>query len=175
MIWPVSINWSSLFRRSGIGASRMLCNGRLYQSLSFSQDSCRMGCKSPSPSWPPHRFFRCCCELASRIRVLLAEVQVEVLWEFPSRLLLSAFPRLDVVPELVRVFQCPFPRQNSTSCLELQSFHVDSIALQVVFSRTDLHLSKPCFVPTKCSSDDASRPPQQLLIHLFLSLAARTS
>ena len=41
--------------------------------------------------------------------------------------------------------------------------------------RTDLHLSKPCFVPTRCSSDDASRPHQQQLIHLFVSLAARTS
>ena len=42
------------------------------------------------------------------------------------------------------------------------------------FLRTDLHLSKPCFVPTRCSSDDASRPHQQPLIHLFVSLAART-
>ena len=47
--------------------------------------------------------------------------------------LLSAFPRLDAVPKLVRVFQNPFPRQNSNSCVELQSFHVDYIALQVVF------------------------------------------
>ena len=45
----------------------------------------------------------------------------------------------------------------------------------VGFLRTDLHLSKPCFVPTRCSSDDASRPHQQPLIHLFVSLAARTS
>ena len=52
---------------------------QLCQSLSFSQDSCRMGCKSPSSSWPPHRLLRCCCELASRMRVFLAEVQVEVL------------------------------------------------------------------------------------------------
>ena len=43
------------------------------------------------------------------------------------------------------------------------------------FLRTDLRLSKPCFVPTRCSSDDASRPHQQPLIHLFVSLAARTS
>ena len=27
------------------------------------------------------------------------------------------------------------------------------------FLRTDLHLSKPCFVPTRCSSDDASSSP----------------
>ena len=43
------------------------------------------------------------------------------------------------------------------------------------FLRTDLHLSKPCFVSTKYSSDDASRHHQQPLIHLFVSLAARTS
>ena len=39
--------------------------------------------------------------------------------------------------------------------------------------RTDLHLSKPCLIPTKYSSDDASLPHQQPLIHLFVSLAAR--
>ena len=72
-------------------------------------------------------------DLAFHARVLLAEVQVDVPWEFPSGPLLSAFPRLDVVPELVQVFQNPFPRQNSISSLELRSFHVDSIALQVVF------------------------------------------
>ena len=43
------------------------------------------------------------------------------------------------------------------------------------FLRNDLHWSKPCFVPTRCSSDDASRPHQEPLIHLFVSLAARTS
>ena len=43
------------------------------------------------------------------------------------------------------------------------------------FLRTDLHLSKPCFVTTRYSSDDASRPHQQPLIRLFVSLAARTS
>ena len=43
------------------------------------------------------------------------------------------------------------------------------------FLQTDLHLSKPCFVPTRCSSDEASRHHQQPLIHLFVSLAARTS
>ena len=40
------------------------------------------------------------------------------------------------------------------------------------FLRTDLHFSKACFVPTKCSSDDASRLHQEALIHLFVSLAA---
>ena len=92
-----------------------------------------MGRKSPSPSWPPHRLLRCCCELVSRVRALPAEVQVDVLWELPSVPLLSAFPRLDVVPESVRVFRNPFLRQNSTSSLELRSFHVDSTAIQVVF------------------------------------------
>ena len=43
------------------------------------------------------------------------------------------------------------------------------------FLRTDLHLSTPNFVPTRCSSDDASHPHQQPLIHRFDSLAARTS
>ena len=37
------------------------------------------------------------------------------------------------------------------------------------FLRTDLHSSKPCFVPAWCSSDDASRPRQQPLIHLFVN------
>ena len=58
---------------------------------------------------------------------------MEVLWEFPSVPSLSAFLRLDVIPEAVQVFQSPFPRQNSTSSLELRSFHVDSIVLQDVF------------------------------------------
>ena len=40
------------------------------------------------------------------------------------------------------------------------------------FLRTDLHLSTPNFVPTRCSSDDASRFHQQ---PLFVSLAALTS
>ena len=43
------------------------------------------------------------------------------------------------------------------------------------FLRTYLHSSKPCFVPTRCSSDEASRSHQQPLIHLFVSLAVRTS
>ena len=43
------------------------------------------------------------------------------------------------------------------------------------FLRTDLHLSNPCFVRTRCSSDETSRPHQQPLTHLFVSLAARTS
>ena len=64
--------------------------------------------------------------------------------------------------------------KNSISSLEPRPFHVGSTALQEVL-RTDLHLSKQCFVPTRCSSDEASRPQQQPLIHLFVSLAARTS
>ena len=130
MIWPVSINLSSSFSSFGIGSLRMFVQ---RTTLPISLDPSRMGRKSPSSSWPPHRLLRCCCELASRVRVLQAEVQVEVLWDFPSGPLLSAFLRLDLVPESVRVFQNPFPRQNSTSSLELQSFHVDSIVLQVVF------------------------------------------
>ena len=62
---------------------------------------------------------RALLDLAFQVRALLAEVQVEELWEFPPVPSLSAFPRLDVVPELVRVFQNPFPRQNSISSLEL--------------------------------------------------------
>ena len=69
MIWPVSINLSTSFGKYEIGVQECLCNGRLSQSLSISQDSCRMGRKSPFPSWPPHRLLRCCCELASRMRV----------------------------------------------------------------------------------------------------------
>ena len=100
---------------------------------------------------------------------------MEVLWEFPSVPSLSTSLHLDVKSQVVQILQSPFPRQNATSSLELRSFHVGSIALQEVFLRTDPHLSKPCFVPTRCSSDDASRPHQQPLIHLFVSLAARTS
>ena len=46
---------------------------------------------------------------------------------------LSASLHLDVKSPVVQVFQSPFPRQNSTSSLELRPFHVDSIALQEVF------------------------------------------
>ena len=41
--------------------------------------------------------------------------------------------------------------------------------------RTDSHFSKPNFAPTTCSSDEASRPHQQPLIHLFVSMATCTS
>ena len=44
-----------------------------------------MGRKSPNQSWTPHRLLRCCCDLDFQVRVLLAEVQVEILWEFSSR------------------------------------------------------------------------------------------
>ena len=87
----------------------------------------------------------------------------------------SASLHLDVKSQVVQVFQNPFPRQK---------FHFVPRASTVSrrlhcspggFLRTGLHLSKPCFVPTRCSSDDAPRPHQQPLIHLFVSLAARES
>ena len=50
-----------------------------------------------------------------------------------------------------------------------------STVLLVGFLRTGLRFCKPNFVPSRCSSDEASRLHQQPLIHLFVSLAARTS
>ena len=83
-------------------------------------------------------------------------------------LLLLLLLRPNVIPEVVQIFQSPLPHQNSISSLEPRPFTGG-------FLRTDLHLSKPNFVSTRCSSDEASRPHQQPLIHLFVSLAARTS
>ena len=57
MIWAVSTNGLEKVLRE------CLRNGRPSQSPSFSQDPRRMGRKSPSPSWPPHRLLRCCCDL----------------------------------------------------------------------------------------------------------------
>ena len=66
-------------------------------------------------------------------------------------------PSLDVKPQVVQISQSPFPHQNSISSLEPRPFHVGSIVLQVVFCEL-ICTSKPCFVPTRCSSDEASRP-----------------
>ena len=92
-----------------------------------------MGGKSPNQSWTPHRLLRCCCDLDFQVRVLLAEVQVEILWEFPPVPSLSASLHLDVKSQVVQILQSPFPRQNSISSLELRPFHVGSTALQEVF------------------------------------------
>ena len=51
------------------------------------------------------------------------------------------------------------PHHNS------HSFRDGSTVLQVLVCETDLKFSKPNFVPTRCSSDRASRSHQQPLIH----------
>ena len=71
--------------------------------------------------------------LAFRVCNCLAEVQVEVLWEFlpvPSPL---ASLHLDLKPQVVQIFQSPFPHQNSISSLEPRPVHVDSTSVQEVF------------------------------------------
>ena len=105
------------------------------QSPSFSKDPHRMGRKSPSPSWPPHRLLRCCCEL---------KFQVPVFWWMYKWRYCGNFHRcLCCRHSLISTwFQRwsgysrihSFLRQNSTSSLKLRSFHVGSIALPVVFS-----------------------------------------
>ena len=47
--------------------------------------------------WVANHHLRLGRNIEFQVRVLLAEVQVEVLWEFPSVPLLSAFPHLDAV------------------------------------------------------------------------------
>ena len=96
---------------------------------------------------------------------------MDVLLEFPSGPILSAFPRLDAFP-----FQSwsGYSRIHFHVKLPLRPSSFDRFtSTPCGFLRTDLHSSKPCFVPTRCSSDDASRPHQQPLIHLFVSLALR--
>ena len=119
-----------------------------------------MGCKSPSPSWPPHRLLRCRCELASQVRGSQGGGAGGGTVEISIGPLLSTFPRLDVVPESVR----GTPESISTSKLHFAPRA--SIVTRRLhcspggFLRTDLHLSKPCFVPTRCSSGRCiSSPP----------------
>ena len=71
--------------------------------------------------------------LAFRARDHLAEVQVEVLWEYPPVPSLLASLHLDVKPLAVQIFQSPFPNQNFISSLGPRPFHVGSTALQEVF------------------------------------------
>ena len=129
-----------------------------------------MSRKSPSPSWPPHRLLRCCCDLEFQVRVLLAEVQVEVLWGISIGAVAVGIPLSGREVTGGRDSTSKFhfvPRASTVS----RRFHCSPGG----FLRTDLHLSKPCFVLIRCSSDETSRPHQQPLIHLFVSLAARTS
>ena len=58
------------------------------------------------------------CQVVAKVLVLL--------------LFLLLLLRLDVIPEEVQILQSPFPRQTSTSSLELRSFHVGSTTLQEV-------------------------------------------
>ena len=64
-------------------------------------------------------------DLAFQVCVLLAEVQVDVLWEFPPVPSLSASLHLDVKSQVVQIFQSPFPRQNSTSFFFLMTNDID--------------------------------------------------
>ena len=79
--------------------------------------------------------------------------------------LLESLPFVAVPAVLVPVF-------NSTSRFYFvpRASPVSTVLL-VGFLRTDLRFCKPNFVPTRCSSDEASRLHQQPLIHLFVSLA----
>ena len=113
--------------------------------------------------------------LAFRARDCLAKAQVEVLWESPPVPSPLASLHLDVKPQAVQIFQSPCPHQNSISSLEPQPFDVGSTALQEVFCELictcENHASSlPGVHPTK-----RLVPHQQPLIHLFVSLAARTS
>ena len=174
MIWPVSINLPSSAGMKQV-LQEWLWNGQLSQSLSISQHSCRMGRKSPSPSWLPRRLLRCCCELVSRVRALPAEVQAKVLVGISIGAIIVG------IPSSRRGSRVGPGIRESISASKFHLVPRASIVSRRLrlspggFLRTDLHLSKPCFVPTRCSSDDASRPHQQPLIHLFVSLAARTS
>ena len=118
----------------------------------------------------------CCCELCISKTCFSGGSASEGTVGISNLLpLLSAFPHLDLVPELVQ----SIPESISTS-----KFHFVPRA-SIVSRRlhcspggspqTDLHLIKACFVTTRCSSDDASRHHQQPLIDLFVSLAARAS
>ena len=103
--------------------------------------------------------FACTLCLAFRVHHCLTEVQVEVPLESPPVPSLLASLHLDDKLQVVRVFQSPVPYQNSISSLEPRPF--PTVLQEVLCS-------------TRCS-DEASRPHQQPLIHLFVSLAARTS
>ena len=83
----------------------------------------------------------------------------KVLLEFPSVPQLSASLHLDVIRSWSRYSRIHF---HVKMTLRPSSF--DRFTSTPLFSggflRTDLHSSKPCFVPTRCSSDDAC-PHQQ--------------
>ena len=112
--------------------------------------------------------------LAFRVHDGQAAAEVPVLLLFLLRLPLL-FLRLDVKPQAVQIFQSPFSHQNSISFLEASTVARRLHCSPGGFLRTGQHSSNPYFVPTRCSSDEASRSHQQPLIHLFVSLAARTS
>ena len=98
--------------------------------------TCR-ACRSSADFWPESPDPEC-----FRVHSLSSHFMHVLFWRrcrwrycgnFTSEPLLSASLHLNVKSQVVLIFQGPFPRQNSISSLELQSFHVDSIVLQVVF------------------------------------------
>ena len=162
MIWPVSINLPSVFSSFGIGASNVSVTDDFPNHFRF---------RRIHVGWVANHHRRLGRHIASSavaVNLYLEHVffwvQVEALQEFPSMPLLSAFRGLDVVPELVRVFQNPFPRQNSSSSLERRSFHVDCIVLQIDsanWSALKQHMFRPLqgFVRWCISSPSATTDP----------------
>ena len=110
--------------------------------------------------------------LAFRVRdcQVVAEVLVMLVFLLLMQLL---FPRLDVKPRRSRYSRVHF-HIKIPFALEPRPFHVGSTALQEVSCELICTSAKTCFASAKCSSDETSRPHQQPLIHLFVSLAART-
>ena len=87
--------------------------------------------------------------LAFRARALLAEVQVVVLWEFPPVPSLSALLHLDVKPQVVQIFQSPFPRQNSISSLQPRLSRRLQVFCELICTQANHAPSPPGVHPTK--------------------------
>ena len=91
-------------------------------------------------TWLPHRLLRCCCELISGT-CLLAEVQ-------------EGAVGISIGAAAVGI---PSSRRDSGVGPGIPE---SIVSRRLHCSPGDLHSSKPCFVPTRCSSDDAC-PHQQ--------------
>ena len=176
MIWPVSINLPSSFSRSGIGASRMLKKKKTDDFANhFRLRRIREG-------WVINHHLRLGRHIASSAVAVNSNFRYVFFWRrcrwrycgnfhrcrcCRHSLISTRFQSWSGIPESVSTSKFHFvPRASTVS----RRLHCSPGG----FLRTDLHLSKPCFVPTRCSSDDAPRRQQHPLIHLFVSLAART-
>ena len=165
MIWPVSINLPSSFSSFGISASRMF-EKRTTMPITFVFAEFMyitvLAATSPPPLLLWIRISGSCSSGGGAAGISIGAVAVGI----PSS-------RRDSrvgpdIPESISTSKFHFvPRASIVS----RRLHCSPGG----FLRTDLHFCKPCFVSTRCSSDDASRPHQQPLIHLFVILAARTS